>query len=485
MKRIIVFLGLCCLLLQTSCLKFGKEEWERLGTDEKELYFVNKFGLNMMSVYYLWSEEIQSGLSTWKYSSDPIAKVREIRYKDEAGRDIDKWSQMTDDYEAFQGYVTGDTRSNGLEFTPFYADETKKNVVLAVVYTYPDSPASDLGLKRGDVIVALNNTLLTPSNYSEVIYNTLYSGNPCTITMADGTDKHLAVKDMYVNPIICHKVIEKDGRKIGYLHYTSYTLKSCEELVDIFKGFKEAGITELVLDLRYNGGGYSVTSEVLASMIVPLKEVQNESVFQKDVYNATLNEAWGEEITKFGTAHEYSDEDGKHSVSTSGANPDISKLTVIMTENTASASEATVCGLLPYMDIKLVGERSGGKYCGGFIVDGPTFYGWVKDELSKSEYNAAVKYSKNWGIYVMVSRYADKDGNTPCMPNGFSPDVVVSDNPLDGYQLGDERETMLAAALSGSGLSQLSRPVRKAPQAVPGPVRHPEVRILNTRNIFE
>ena len=485
MKKALILFGAFCLLVQTGCLKLGKEEWERLDSGEQELYFVNKFGMNMMSTYYLWTDEIQSGLNTWKYSSDPIAKVREIRYKDAAGNDIDKWSQMTDDYVSFQGQVTGNTKSTGLEFALFYADETKEHVVLAVLYTYPGSPASDIGLKRGDVIVAINNTTLTPSNYKVVLYSTILGGNPCTITMADGSEKNLVTKEMYLNPVNCRKVIEKDGRKIGYLHFTSYTMKSCEDLVDVFKSFKEAGITELVLDLRYNGGGYSVTSEVLASMIVPLKEVLGESVFQRDLYNAALTEAWGEEICKFTTSHEYNDEDGKHSVSTDGANPDISKLTVIMTGNTASASEATICGLLPYMDITLVGERTAGKYCGGFIVEGPTFYGWVKDQISKDEYNAAVKNSKNWGIYVMVSRYADKDGNTPCMPDGFAPDVTVHDNPLDGYQLGDERETMLAAAISGNAVSQLSRAPRRVHAPGPELIRHPEVRILNTRNIFE
>ena len=102
--------------------------------------------------------------------------------------------------------------------------------------------------------------------------------------------------------------------------------------------------------------------------------------------------------------------------------------------------------------------------------------------MNTKSYNAAIEKSNNWGIYVMVSRYADKDGNTPCMPNGYAPDIEVSDDPLDGYELGDERETMLSVALNGIA--------PKAPSS--GRVHHqvletshnPQVRIITPRNIF-
>ena len=75
----------------------------------------------------------------------------------------------------------------------------------------------------------------------------------------------------------------------------------------------------------------------------------------------------------------------------------------------------------------------------------------VKEKLSSAEYRNGVKYTDNWGIYVMIGRYADRDGNTPCMPDGFTPDHEVADAPLDGHQLGDPEETMLKAALTLAG----------------------------------
>jgi C-terminal processing protease CtpA/Prc len=216
----------------------------------------------------------------------------------------------------------------------------------------------------------------------------------------------------------------------------------------VFRYFKAQAVSELILDLRYNGGGYAFTAEVLASMIVPEKEVNNGSVFQREIYNSILAEAWGEEKANFKTDFSIDVDNQKIEVSTTGANLNISKMHVIMTGSSASASESLVCGLLPYMDIEIVGQKSHGKFCGGLIVDAPTWYGWMKDEMSVEKYNAALEATDNWGIYVMVSRYADKDGNTACMPDGFVPDVEATDNPLDGYQLGDENESMLSVVLN-------------------------------------
>ena len=481
MKKGLLISALFSLLL-TGCLK-SSEPWEKLDDNAQELYFVNQFGVSMMSNYYLWNEEVADALGTWQYDSDPLAKTKEVRYKDESGNEVDRWTQMTSDYVTFHGQVTGDTKSSGLEYALYDADETSSIARLVVTYVYAGSPAEEAGFKRGDVIVALGNHVVTASNYKSLVASTLNSGQPCWVRMGDGSIKTVVAKDMYLNPVHRHKIIEKGGKKIGYLHYTSFTMKSVPELIEVFKGFTVAGISELVLDLRYNGGGYTIASEALASMLAPKKEVDNGSVFQKDVYNTKLTEAWGDEVTRFTTSFTIDDENGKSEVSTVGANPNLSKIYVIMTRNTASASEATICGLAPYMDIELVGERTHGKYCGGIIVDAPTFFGWVKDQLNTRTYSAAIKNSYNWGIYVMVSRYADKDGNTPCMPNGYAPDIAVADDPLDGYDLGDENETMLSVILNGAPpKAPSSRSIRsKALQYS----QHPEVRILTPRNIFD
>lgn len=86
---------------------------------------------------------------------------------------------------------------------------------------------------------------------------------------------------MYENPIICDSVYEFNGKKVGYLAYTGFDLKSINPLIEIGKKFKAEGIEELVLDLRYNGGGYVITENVLASMFAPQEAVSSKKVFEK------------------------------------------------------------------------------------------------------------------------------------------------------------------------------------------------------------
>lgn len=79
-------LALLSLLVVSGCWnKDDDNEWEKLPKDEQSLFFLNEFAYNMMSTYYLWNNEIKDGLSSWAYNTDPIAKVRSVRYKDAEG----------------------------------------------------------------------------------------------------------------------------------------------------------------------------------------------------------------------------------------------------------------------------------------------------------------------------------------------------------------------------------------------------------------
>ena len=122
-----------------------------------------------------------------------------------------------------------------------------------------------------------------------------------------------------------------------------------------------------------------------------------------------------------------------------------------MGPDSASASESLICGLKPYMDVVVIGEQTHGKFCAGFIIDAVEWFDDVQDQLGYAVYSKARPQVKNWGIYVMYARYADCNGVTLSMPDGIKPDIKQEDDPLDGYQLGDPKETMLARALAHMG----------------------------------
>lgn len=444
-----------------------------------ELYYVNMFAYNTMDVYYLWNEEISSSLKEWNNTvkKDPITYLKDIRYKDSTGKDIDKWTMLTDDYENFSNSVAGIGLSFGFDFILAYGDESRKSVVGVVTLVYTGSPAEKAGFKRGDIFTQVNGLSMTGDNYSKVLNEQFNSSSGCTFTFHDGsTSSKLTAVSMYEDPVFPCRVFDCNGKKVGYLFYNSFTQLSYERLFEEFSKLKSEGVSELILDLRYNGGGYVTTLYALASMLAPEEAVENNEVFETEIYNKIIAaDLGGNPTEKFKTEFSFDYNGTPVAYSTKGRNLGITKLYAIVTGNSASASESILTGLIPYMDVEIIGQRTYGKYCTGMILNGRSWFSSYKDVLLKSkkdggkgmsagEYNEAVQYTDNWGIYVMVSRYADKNGNTPCMPDGFIPDIAAEDVPWDGYQLGDPEETMLKVALKSAGYTSSS--IRtKAPAA--------------------
>lgn len=446
-------------LLLSGCKKQPVEEppvdttpdppTQTVDENAKKYKHVNTFAWNLMNTYYLWRDEISAALKAWKDTEEPIQKVREVRYKDASGKDIDRWTMLTDDMESMQGSVSGHTRTLGMDFLLYYVDQTHTDICAVVTFVYAGSPAEKAGLCRGDAIMTVDGSTMTGDNYQEMIYDHLLGGGTVSLGVY-GRNKAISVTavDMYEDPVHMAKVLERpDGRKVGYLHFTSFTLDACERLIEVFRNFTQEGIDDMVLDLRYNGGGYVITETVLGSMLAPLKEVEAGSVFSREVYNSTLAQSWSDDPTCFTTTFSFTNNGEQKNLSTAGANPDLSRLFVLVTGSSASASESLICGLSPYMPVTVIGEQTSGKYCAGFMMDAEEWYDSIQNQLSAFDYAEAKQLVKNWGMYIMYSRYADCNGVTLSMPDGITPSVVAYDDPLDGYDLGDPAETMLSVAL--------------------------------------
>ena len=143
----------------------------------------------------------------------------------------------------------------------------------------------------------------------------------------------------------------------------------------------------------------------------------------------------------------------------------LTKIYAIVDSGTASASESILVCLMPYMDIEVIGGHTHGKYCSGIMLKGADWYQDVVDNYKDNgknfgrehpEFADWKRYIADWGIYVMISMYADKDGNNPCMPEGLVPDVEAEDLVEESYPLGDEREAMLNVALQRAGKTDVA-----------------------------
>ncbi|MBM6883165.1 S41 family peptidase [Bacteroides caecigallinarum] len=447
-------LTLSCLIISgyviTGCTK---EEGNSNNSGDKskiteETRYANMFAKDILEIYYYWNNEISQDLNKLdpEKNSDPITTVEEIRYHD-GTNPIDKWTMLTNNMDEFTSSVQGVSTTYGYTPIVYYITADSNDLIAVVAYVSKDSPAEKAGLKRGDIIYQIDGKTLTVDNYMDLYYS---SNITLSFAKLNGlevipTDKKVSMIaiEMYENPILCDTVYNFNGKKVGYLAYSSFDLTSIPELINICKDFKSEGIKELVLDLRYNGGGYVITENVLASMFAPQTNVTNKDIFEKEDYNDFFTEYYKQEgistETRFETEYNYNYNDINQHVSTKDANIGLEKIYGIITGNSASASEALLSGLMPYMDIELIGQKSHGKYCTGWMLAAEDAYKTVPPAI------------KNWGIYVMVSIYKNANDETPCMPNGLTPDLNAEDYPLETYQLGDVNEAMLKVALQRAG----------------------------------
>lgn len=478
MKKIFLFLPIFLILaacsgnIEPDPTPVDPEKEDGQSTDKEvsdERFAANYFAYNVVSTYYLWCDECADAIKTWQTDDDPVQKVKSMRLKDSSGKDIDKWTEMLEDPDEFIGAVEGTEKTCGFDFSLFWYDSSHTRLVPVVNFVYAGSPAEKAGLKRGDGIMTVNGKQLLSSNYIDIIYDDILGDKTISLELNGGKKVSLTPVEMYEDPVNIYKTFDVAGSKIGYMHYTSFGVSSYPGLTEACSFFKKEGVKTLILDLRYNGGGSVLAEQTLASMLAPESVVQAKKVFLKTIYNKQLTDAWGEESETFETEYDFTYNKKRYAYSIKDAVIGLEHIYVIMnSDSSASASEAVVCGLLPYTDVKVVGTGSHGKYCGGYIMSGRDWYNDNKKYIKEEYYNKGRVAIGTWGIYVMVSKYADCNGNTPCMPNGFSPDVYVEDDPLDGHQLGDPEETMLAAALKAATgtKSSLSREASRASSAM-------------------
>lgn len=417
-----------------------------------ETYYANMFGKEILETYYLWNEEIRDDLNQWNIetNNDPIGTFSRIRYR-KGEKYIDKWSMLTNDMTSLTNNMNGTTTSFGWNLTIYNMSSTvnREQYIGVVNFVYKDSPAAKAGLKRGDILLTLDGKIINSENYMN-----LYSNSTLTVTLGlldpesytiqdQNKEVSLTAVSMYENPVICDSIYEFNGKKVGYLAYTSFDFASIPQVIEISRKFKAEQVKELILDLRYNTGGYVTTEQVLASLFAPQAAVTNKEVFEKEVYNKALTQYYQEKginlESHFETDFEYQDQGQTVKVNTKDANIDLEKIYGLIGSRSASASEALLGGLMPYTQIELIGSQTQGKYCTGSLISAKDFYINTPAELN------------NWGTYVMINIYQNARGETPCMPDGLIPDIAVDDTPLLPYAIGDVNEPLLKQALIEAG----------------------------------
>jgi C-terminal processing protease CtpA/Prc len=400
------------ILLATSFV--GCEKEDPLPPEPTETEIVNQFVFDVLSTYYLWDTFIPSGIDISTYS-DPNLLFEDMKYDE-----LDHWSAITDDYVAFQDALNGVRTTAGYKLKLFQIADSE-TVFGIIELVYSGGSADEAGLKRGDIMMKINGESLTTSNYVDLLGLEEYTiglGQMVDDVLSEtGETASIKKREMSINPILYYDVIDVEGTKIGYFVYDQFLDSYTTELKDVFSYFASQNITELVLDFRYNPGGYLSTCVDLAGMIVP--EPALDKIF--------LSMEWNRQLTDYLTS-KYGADSGyfKLFFSVPEVNLDLNRLVVLTSERTASASEAIINGLSPYMDVTVIGEQTVGKYTGASL-----FY--------DSE-----EQKHTWGIYLVINKIINVLGNTDYV-DGFIPDFAVDDDYTT--PLGDVNEPLLAKAI--------------------------------------
>lgn len=369
---------------------------------------INKWIYNVMDEWYLWYDEMPES-SSLDYSSDSQEFYQSLLIVPKDGVIInDEFHYFSTLEETKATRATSESSTYGLYYIN-YSDQNSRHY-FQILYVMPNSPAEKAGLKRGDIVYAINDKTITGSQE-------LSSGGPLTLTLADvnidennllnfveRTDKVELGNSEDVNEvIITQKVIDKGDKHIGYLVYNAFETGPNNEnnnfntqLCEIFKGFKDEGVNELVLDLRYNGGGRLSCALMLASMLAPEEDLNNEGEFARLKYNKKKTTS----IFGNNSVNYYSDKFDKNYYSASsnkykytdsdGVNLDLKRLYVLVGGSTASASELIINGLRPYYDVVVIGTKTIGKNVGSnqFENDDKT---WKMNPICFYIYNKEMK----------------------------------------------------------------------------------------------
>jgi len=383
----------------------------------------NKWIHEVMKYYYLWSDTMPILAKT-----DTIAKPTDYFYTIlHEYRKTDRFSWIDESVTNLQNQLNGISTVLGIKNNAFYTDNTNTSIAFVLAYVLKGSPAEKAGLKRGDIILKVDNQTITNSNYTTILANQTLKLELGDFTnglfVSNGRSVTVTKVELQTNPILADTIIAWSGKKVGYLAYSQFLTSFDDSLRAIFGRFKTAGVNELVLDFRYNGGGYVVSSDLITNLTVKNAAARVGNLMNKKVYNKTYSDY---------LAKTYSDSSAFLTKFKSEANNlgTLNRVFVLTAGNTASASELVINNLLPFMEVILIGENTYGKNVGSFTITDP---------------------NKRWDYGLQPITFLTENANKESKygtVDGFTPDYKLADNALPYKALGHPGETYFSKALS-------------------------------------
>jgi C-terminal processing protease CtpA/Prc len=340
---------------------------------------------------YLWYNQIPSTFNAQTYS-DPNAIMEALRqYSNEPGfsTPVDKWSfaMKQAEWNKLSSGISGDFGMSVFFF---------KDGDLRVKSVERSSPAGLAGIHRGWRITKINgNTNISTTN-ADFISNAVWNSpnGSFTFQKPDGTtiDLSLNAATYQEHPVYLDSIYTINSKKIGYFSFNSFlgdTTELYNEFSRVFNHFSAAGINDLVVDLRYNGGGYVTVQQKLANWLAPSSA--NAQLMMKEQFN--------DKYTDFNTTDNFQ----------KLGSLNLSRIYFIVSRSTASASELLINNLKPFMDVQLVGpSKTYGKPVGFFPMPVGDWYIFPVSFRSTNK-NGQGNYFNGMDLNSQVADGLDKD----------------------------------------------------------------------------
>ena len=321
----------------------------------------------------------------------------------------DRYSYSQTTASANQFYAEG-TRT-GYGYALDWLDAARTTLVVRLVE--PLSPVALAGLQRGDRIDLIDGkTSVEIANGGLTAVDTAGVARTFAVHNAAGTQRSFTAQSAVytLSPVNTVAVLTApNGAKTGYLMYQEFIASGAVAMGAAFDRFRAAGVTELVLDLRYNGGGSTQQARYLAGLIAGSAQIGK--LFAQYQYNAKH------------TANNFI----QNFVGTSGGLPTaplegLTRVFVLTMPSTASASELVINALRPYMAVRTIGGVTYGKP-----------YAFQPADACGTTYNA-------------VNLVLANAQNVSVPSDGIVASCSVADDL--NHALGDPAESLTAAALS-------------------------------------
>ncbi|MPQ48785.1 hypothetical protein GCQ56_17420 [Marinifilum sp. N1E240] len=298
-----------------------------------------------MNEWYLWNDEIPN------LNSDDYSSVN--KYFENLLSSKDRWSYIANLEELLAYFENGTYTGYGLAFKYDQNDELRVKLI------FSESPLVKEGITRGWKLMELNGNMISDLTDDQVLNELDKTSGNFVFENDLGEKKEFSANQIELdqNSVLKREVIEYEGNKVAYLAFDSFIGSSEDDLNEAFDYFKANSADELVLDLRYNGGGSTYISNQLAGLITG-------NIFQGEIYSKTFH---NESKTNEDFTEAFYDQSSAY---------DFNRVFIITTSSTASASEMVINGLKPYLgeeNVILIGSTTHGKPVGMYVFEEPKY----------------------------------------------------------------------------------------------------------------